>query len=849
MKSVIVLLLFFLPFASLKAGTVSGWVTDEEGSPLPFATILVQHTTQGVTTNSEGFFTLSLNPGIYSLECRYVGYTTVVKKVTVGNGTHELNFTLEIQQLQLDEVIIDPNAEDPAYEIIRNAIRQRPYYNGQVNAFSADVYVKGMMKLLELPDKILGKKIEEDERREMDLDSAGQGIVYLAESVTRVSVQRPDRVKMEVRSNRVSGSDGFGFDFPIFINFYENVVNVSQGTFSKRGFVSPIADNALNFYHYKFLGSFFEHGTQVHTIRVTPRRRFEPLFSGTINITDGDWRIFSSRLFVTNESQLQILDSLIITQIHARELRDIWRIKNQVIHFHAKQLGIAVEGDFVNVYSNYDLNPQFEKGFFDRTVIRYDTAANKRPESYWDTIRPVPLEKQEVRDFERKDSMKAVRDSVVYNPDSLRKLQRPPKVMDFLLWDVNRNLYAKKGLATVTLEGLLKGTQYNTVEGLSINPSLVISKYVPGIKSTVQAIADVRYGFNNERLNPWAGLVFSDKMNPRNTNRFTNYKVYLAGGRRVSQFFKLSSLTGLANSVSTLLYGWNEMKLYENDFVKGGFQKTWDNGLGFVVEGVFENRIPLSNTTDFLLNNKWKSRLTPNYPQVLDEQFPAHKALVFHASFRFQPGQRYIQYPNVRYSLGSKYPEFIAHYYKGAPTLFGSSVDFDRWQLDVKDVVKMNLAGRLLYNMSLGGFLNDRQVYIQDFKHYYGTHSHISDEYVKAFQYTDAYQYSNAAPFYAELHFEHHADGLITNKLPLLKKWNWHLVEGMNALYISPEQHHLELFIGLENIFKVLRVDLLMRLQDGYKPALTYRIGFGGLIGDALNARRFVRHEKIISAW
>lgn len=843
----ILLLLFG---SSLFAARISGSVVDQDGNPLGFATILIKGTRMGATANSDGMYHIDLAPGRYAVECRYVGYTTTEKRIVVEDKDITLDFVLTMQRLELAEIVIDPNAEDPAYDIIRNAIRQRPYYDAQVSAFTADVYIKGIVKLLSLPDKILGRKIPDNDKKELALDSSGQGIIYLSESITHVSEQKPDKRKLEVISTRVSGSDGFGFDFPIFISFYKNIVDVSQGAFSKRGFVSPIADNALNFYNYKFLGSFFEDGKQINTIQVIPKRRFEPLFSGVINITEGDWRIFSCKLYVTKDAQLQVLDSLEVTQIHTPQYPDIWRVKNQVIHFHAKQLGVEVEGDFVNVYSNYDLEPDFKKGFFNRVVIKYDSGSNKRTDTYWDTMRPVPLEAEEIRDFEKKDSIKTLRDSVVYNRDSLRKLQRAPTLMDFLIFDVNRKLYGPKSAMTVQLEGLLKGLQYNTVEGVSINPSLVLSKYIKPAKATLEFIADVRYGFNNHHVNPWAGLVFTDRYNPREQNKFKNYKFYAAGGKRVSQFFKLTSLTGLANSVSTLLYGWNNMKLYENYFFKTGFQKSWESGAGFLIEGLFEDRMPLENTTDFLFNDKWKKRLTPNYPvEVLNHQFTPHQAVVLHTSFRFQPGQRYIQYPDVKYSLGSKLPVFTVHYYKGIPRVFGSDEDFDRWQLDVEDEIQMKLAGRLVYLFSTGGFLNDKKVFVQDYKHYQGSDSHIADEYGKAFQYTTMYQYSNQSPFYAEVHLEHHSDGLITNKIPLLRRWNWHLVEGANALFISPQTHHLEVFAGLENIFKIFRVDVLMRLQDGFKPALTYRVGFGGLIGDAANRIRFARHQKIITAW
>lgn len=849
MKTLFFLTLLFY-FADVHAGKVSGWVRDDKGKPMPFATILVKNTPFGATSNSEGFYSISLEPGNYDIECRYVGYATLGKSIRVGKEDMEVNFTLEMQSLELQEIIINSNAEDPAYDIIRKAIRQRPYYKNQVQSFSAEVYVKGMVKLLKLPDRIMGSKIEDKDRREMGLDSSGQGIIYLSESLTRVFEQKPDKIKMEVVSSRVSGSDGFGFDFPIFISFYDNIVNVSKGAFSKRGFISPIADNALNFYNYKFLGSFFENGKQINSIRVIPKRSYEPLFSGIINIVENDWRIFSCRLFLTKTAQLQILDSLEISQIYSPQIRDIWRIKNQVIHFHINQFGVSVGGDFVNVYSKYNLDPKFSKTFFDKVVIKYDTAANKRSDSYWDTLRPVPLEVEEVRDFQKKDSIKLIRDSTAYNRDSLRKLQSSLKLKELLLFDVNRKIFGKKSATSLYIEGLLKGIQYNTVEGVSVNPSAVLSKYFSKINTTIRFIGDVRYGFSNRHLNPWAGLVFTDRLNPKGQHKFRNYEYFIAGGKRISQFYKMSTLTGIVNSVSTLLYGWNDMKLYENYFFKTGFKKSWDSGTGFVIEGEYENRKPIENSTDFLFNEKWKKRLTPNYPvEVLNGQFTAHKAVVLHGSFRFQPGQRYIQYPNAKYSLGSDFPVFMVDYYKGIPGIFGGEEDFDRWQVEVSDVLGLRMVGRLKYLVGMGGFLNTEKVFVQDYKHFSGTNSHVSYEYVRSFQDKTMYQYSNKSPFYTELHIEHHWDGAVSNKIPFLKKWNWYLLEGANALYLSPNVHHLELFVGLENILKMFRVDVLMRMQDGYKPAFSYRIGFGGLLGDAANIVRFKRNDKIINPW
>lgn len=829
---------------------IHGTVTDEKGNPLPFATLLVKGTTTGVTANSEGNYSIPLAQGNYTLECRYVGYSTVEKKVQLQGRDAEINFSLHIQQLELQEVVITRNGEDPAYAIIRKAIKKRPFYESQVSAFTANVYIKDMIKLLKLPERVLGKKIDKEDRKEMMLDSAGQGIVYLAESFTKVSVDKPDKLKMEVVSSRVSGSNGFGFDFPIFIDFNKNNVNVSDNILNKRGFVSPIADNALNFYNYKYLGSFVDNGRKVNTIKITPKRKYEPVFSGIINITDGDWRIFSCDLLLTKEAQVQLIDTLEISQIHTPVVDDVWRVKNQVIRFRVNQLGVAVGGSFVNIYSDYQINPEFSKKYFNNIVIKYDTAANKRTASYWDTLRPIPLEKSEASDFHIKDSVRIIRDSIRRNSDSLNRLNRPISFKNIVLNRINKNIRLKNGTVNLQADGLINVLQYNTVEGVNLNPSLVFSRSLPSWNKRVQLITDVRYGFSNRHLNPWAGIVVSNRRNSSAEGNFNNYSFYAAGGKRVSQFNKLLPLPELVNTVATLFYGWNDLKLYEDYFFKTGYKRRWENGTNLTLEGLYEDRLPLSNSTDYIFNKKFTHRLTPNYPvEILSSQFTPHKAVVLHAAFSFQPGQRYIQFPRSRISLGSKYPTFTIHYYKGIPDIFGSDENFDRWETNIRDEVNLRLAGSLKYYINLGGFINSQKVFIQDFKHFTGNTSHVASEYVRSFQNIPYYQFSNTSPFFAELHLEHHAEGLITNKLPLLRKWNWHLVEGSNALYLSPGTGYMEVFAGLENIFKIFRVDAVMSLQNGYKPLFTYRIGFGGLMGDALSVQAFKLKQKIITAW
>ncbi len=850
MQKMLLLASFIISALTLPAQRIEGTVYDDEGKVLPFASVLIKGTQQGVTANAHGNFSIALSPGNYTLVCRHVGYTIQEKSITLNSNNETVDFRLALQKLVLKEIIIKEGDEDPAYEIIRQAIRKRSFYEKEVKAFQAEIYIKGIIKLRSLPQKILGQKIPEEDRNNMRLDSSGKGIIYLSESVTKISMQQPDKVKLEVISGRESGSNGFGFNFPAIISFYQNNVNMFASQLNPRGFVSPIADGALNYYRYKFMGSFFEDGKEISTIKVIPKRDYEPLFSGIINISEGDWRIYSCDLFLTKKSQLEVLDSIEISQIHVPVSNDVWRIKNQVLHFNFNQLGIDAVGDFVNVYSKYNLKPGFSKKYFDRIIIKYDTSVNTKAKAYWDSIRPVPLEPEELKDYQVKDSIYEInKDSSFENIDSLKRKQGKLKFPQVFWTGIDRTHYSKTNQYQFELDPLLKVLQYNTVEGVAFNPSFTISKFVKSWNTKVSFITDLRYGFNNNHFNAWAGFNFSSKDFDID-KKFKRQSFFIAGGKRVSQFFKESGLGGLGNTINTLLYGRNEMKIYENYFGKAGFSKKFESGAGFLIEGEYEDRNPLENTTDFIFNNKYKSRFTPNYPvEILSSQFQPHQAVLLHAAFSIKPGQKYIQFPHSKMAVGSKYPTFTLDYTKGLKNILGSDVDFDKWSFTIDDDVNLKLAGLMKYKLKLGGFLNKNSVFIQDYQHFYGNTSHVAKEYVQTFQLAPYYGFSNSSSFSAELHFEHHFNGLLTNKIPLFKKLNWNLVDGTNALYINPGTKYAEAFVGLENIFKIFRVDFVGGFQNGFKPVYTFRIGFGGLLGTAINATRFSKSKKVINEW
>ncbi|MCY7290826.1 MAG: DUF5686 and carboxypeptidase regulatory-like domain-containing protein, partial [Ferruginibacter sp.] len=274
MRFFIIALLLFSTYQS-SAQKIYGTVFNSQGDLLPYASVTIKGTTKGASANDKAKFSLNVSPGTYTIVCQNLGFTTAEKTVTVKNDT-ELIFVLTEQKLSMETVVVTNGGEDPAYEVIRNAIKKRNYYFRQVDQFTCNICGKDIIRLKSLPQKLFGKKIKTEDKKDMGVDSSGKGIVYLSESISKVSVQQPDKFKLEVISSRVSGSDGFGFNFPPFISLYSNNVKIFTEKFNPRGFVSPIADGAIGFYKFKFLGTFFENGKSISSIRVTPRRKYEP---------------------------------------------------------------------------------------------------------------------------------------------------------------------------------------------------------------------------------------------------------------------------------------------------------------------------------------------------------------------------------------------------------------------------------------------------------------------------------------------------------------------------------------------------------------------------------------------
>ncbi|MEO5976071.1 MAG: DUF5686 family protein, partial [Chryseolinea sp.] len=220
-------------------GGVRGSVKNEKGEPMPYTTIFVKQIGSGTVANSDGSYEMSLAPGTYEISFQFLGYETAVLKVEITDAFKETDIVLKEQPKLLEAVIINSNAEDPAYTIMRKAIAKAKYHQQQIDRYTARVYMKGTGQLKDYP--WLAKKAIEKE-------GIKKGEVFVTESISEITYTRPRKFEEKVISIRSDGKDNnTNPNQYIFGSFYEPEIAET---------ISPLSPKAFSYYKFEYLGTF-----------------------------------------------------------------------------------------------------------------------------------------------------------------------------------------------------------------------------------------------------------------------------------------------------------------------------------------------------------------------------------------------------------------------------------------------------------------------------------------------------------------------------------------------------------------------------------------------------------------
>ncbi|MHA4893133.1 DUF5686 and carboxypeptidase regulatory-like domain-containing protein [Pedobacter sp. PWIIR3] len=766
---------------------LKGNIKDTDGLPVPFASVYIKNTTTGTSANVDGVYGLALNKGIFTIIYRAIGYKAKEEIIKIESNTVQ-DITLTPESYSLQGVTIDGNAEDPAYEIIRQAIKQRKFHLKEVDAYTTNVYIKGVQKLVGAPKKFFGRDIQ----KTLDLDTNRKGILYLSESTSTFAFQQPNRIHEEMISSKVAGrNNAFSFNkaSDLMIDFYQNIL--LENTLSSRGFVSPIADNALLYYRYKLLGVITENGETINKIEIIPRRAHDPVFRGTIYIKEDSWNVVNADVFLSKNSGINLLDTLKISQQFIKT-ENAYLPSNINFQFNGNVLGFKFEGYYVGVYSNYDIHPVFPKGYFTGEILKITKAVNKKDSLFWLNNRPIPLTLEESRDYVRKDSVAALKTSKKYL-DSVERSNNEFKITKLLLsgYTVN-NRYEKKSLS---FDPVLKAVFFNTVEGFAVDYGVTYRQNLEDRKY-YSIRPEVRYGFSNKIFT--ANLTANYYYDP-----IKRASISISGGSGIYDLNPLGTMTLLGNSINSLLFETNFSKFYKKEFVNIGSTRELLNGLQGSLVVDYTRNTNLVNTNSFKIRDAKDKEYTSNNPftpQTETPLFANYTALTLGASLTYTFNQQYITRPDGKFYQESKYPTLMLNYRKGIEGIFNSSSDYDLLNFTVQqNRISTGLWGYFSFVAGVGKFLNNKQVYYPDFKHFRGNNALFVRPDLRRFLFLDFYQFSTDDQ-YVEAHFEHNFSGLFSNKIPLLRKLKLEEVVGASYLSQPVKRNYSEFYFGVQRL-------------------------------------------------
>ncbi len=789
---------------------IKGTITDTKNNPLPSVNIYIENTFTGTTSNEAGNYELNLTKlGEHVIVFQYLGYKTIKKNLQIESFPYTLDVSLSEEEISLNEVVINSD-ENPADKIMRKAIDNRKANLEKINSYKADFYSRGLIRIKNAPEKILGQEIGD---LGGGLDSTRSGIIYLSETISKIEFLRPNKLKEKITASKVAGNDsGFSFNTAIDVdyNFYENTIELGNQI------VSPIANNAFTYYRYKLEGIFYDDkGNLINKIKVTPRRDNDPVFSGFVYIVEEQWTLYALELDITGlQARIPAADVISLQQDFSFSEKDnIWAKISQTIDFKYALFGIKGDGRFTYVYSDYVFNPEIKKKDFGREILSFEDEANKKDSIYWQGIRPVPLTVEERTDYVRKDSIQVIRDSKTYK-DSVDTVNNKFKFGDLLGGYNYSNTYEKWD---VGITSPISTLTFNTVQGWNANITGYYRRNYDEFKRYLSLNGTVNYGFSDDRLRGTLSATY----------KFNNIKkpfLSVSGGVTTQQFNGSEPISTLLNTSFSLFAEKNFMKIYERSFAEAGYSVEPFNGLRFSTSLSYQRRQPLFNTTDQVWYPQDDREYTSNNP--LDETaygvapFETHNIVKFDVNARINFGQDYFSYPDGKYNItNGKYPTVFVGYEKGFAAT-NSDYNFDWVKFRMTQGFSIRDKGRFEYNLKAGKFFNGDDIAFMDYHHFNGNQTHVgAGTYLNVFNNLPYYALSTNDS-YLEFHAEHDFNGFILGKIPLLNKLNFNLVLGAHALATPENTSYQEFSVGLDNIgwgkFRFLRLDYVRSYQSGF---------------------------------
>jgi hypothetical protein len=260
--------------------------------------------------------------------------------------------------------------------------------------------------------------------------------------------------------------------------------------------------------------------------------------------------------------------------------------------------------------------------------------------------------------------------------------------------------------------------------------------------------------------------------------------------------------------------------LYEQDFARAYWSHRVNYGLTYRVNFTLAERRELFNNSNYSFYNRPEREYTSNRPENVEANqaaFQDHQSAKLHASLEWRPGLTYSIRDGRKSPNYSRSPLITFTYQKAFPELTrkDNSSKFDQVELGVKHDVTFAASGKLSFNVNAGTFLNNDQVYFQDYKHFGGNRTIFSNMGAASnFRFMDYYKYSTSSSYVSGIAHYQFRKFLLT-QLPMLRYSGVRENIFVNYLKTENSPHYTEVGYSLDNLFRIFRLELGVGFENG----------------------------------
>lgn len=407
-KNILFAVFIILPMLAAKAQTytISGKLYDiKNNRPLSFGTVHIADTTYGTVTDEYGEFILKVKSGFYKIVFSYIGYFSDTSSFMVSDSSISRDIFLKPAEIFTE--VIEVQGEDPAYEIVRNAIRYKKQFKAKLNEYEYDAYSKVIIRSSYNPFNEGGQK------------KGDYPILGILESETKGYFKKPDLEKQIIKSKRETANISRGFALPVIVNFYDEEVD-----FGEVKIAGPLSDGAFDSYEYKLAGTTAIDSTTVYRINVINTSSVTPQFTGEIYIIDSLYALIKVDLKTNGIEIIRGVEDIRFVQkfnsYTDRKKEMFWMPADVQIYAEGSFAGLfSFRGEVFTIVSDYALNKKAPSGIFDEFIVKV-LPDSKKDSAYWKANQPIRNTEEEKRAYRNIEKSTAERTSKIrLSPTSL----------------------------------------------------------------------------------------------------------------------------------------------------------------------------------------------------------------------------------------------------------------------------------------------------------------------------------------------------------------------------------------------------------------------------------------------